>query len=60
MRVPPILKHEYMRCRFARRISTNGFEDRQHDDSYSYIFTGEYEMPEWNMGHVATTRSWPA
>ena len=23
------------------------------DDSYSYVFTGEYEMPEWNMGHVA-------
>jgi hypothetical protein len=22
-------------------------------DSYSYMFTPEYEMPEWNMGHVA-------
>ena len=30
------------------------------DDSYSYMFTGEYEMPEWNMGHVATTPSWRA
>ena len=23
------------------------------EDRYSYIFTGEYEMFEWNMGHVA-------
>ena len=23
------------------------------EDRYSYIFTGEYEIFEWNMGHVA-------
>ncbi|MGD9854394.1 MAG: hypothetical protein AB7U20_05520 [Planctomycetaceae bacterium] len=24
-----------------------------HEDPYSYMFTREYEMYEWNMGHVA-------
>jgi hypothetical protein len=23
------------------------------EDKYSYVFTGEYEIFEWNMGHVA-------
>src|SRR5690606_33606068 len=23
------------------------------EDRYSYVFTPEYEMQEWNMGHVA-------
>ena len=22
------------------------------DSTYSYLFTGEYEMPEWNLGHT--------
>jgi hypothetical protein len=53
MRVPPIL-HD----RYALSICSADFNEwiRKNasvDDSYSYVFTGEYEMPEWNMGHVA-------
>ncbi len=54
MRVPPILKDRY-----ALSICSADFNDWIRkmvsvDDSYSYVFTGEYEMPEWNMGHVAS------
>ncbi|MCI0333526.1 MAG: dienelactone hydrolase family protein [Planctomycetes bacterium] len=54
MRVPPILKDRYALC-----ICSADFNDWirkmvSAHDSYSYVFTGEYEMPEWNMGHVAS------
>ena len=53
MRVPPILGEMY-----AARICSGDFNDWIQknaivDDKHSYLFTGEYEMPEWNMGHVA-------
>ena len=53
VRVPPIL-HEL----YALSICSADFNEwirknTSADDSYSYLFTGEYEMPEWNMGHVA-------
>ena len=54
MRVPPILGEMYAAC-----ICSGDFNDwiqknASVDDSHSYMFTGEYEMPEWNMGHVAS------
>jgi dienelactone hydrolase len=54
MRVPPILKDRY-----ALSICSADFNDWIRkmvsvDDSYGYVFTGEYEMPEWNMAHVAS------
>ena len=54
MRVPPILKDHY-----ALSICSADFNDwirkmSTIDDSYGYVFTGEYEMPEWNMAHVAS------
>jgi dienelactone hydrolase len=53
MRVPTIL-HD----RFAVCVCSGDFNEWirkmvSTTDSYSYVFTGEYEMPEWNMGHVA-------
>jgi cephalosporin-C deacetylase-like acetyl esterase len=54
MRVPPLLKDRY-----AMSICSADFNDWIRkmvsvDDSYGYVFTGEYEMPEWNMGHIAS------
>ncbi len=54
IRVPAILNKQY-----ALSICSADFNDwiRKNssiDDSYSYVFTGEYEMPEWNMGHIAS------
>ena len=53
MRVPPILHDLY-----ALSICSADFNEWIRkiaivDDRHSYLFTGEYEMPEWNMGHVA-------
>jgi dienelactone hydrolase len=53
MRVPTILSDSY-----ALSICSGDFNDwvrkiSSVDDKYSYVFTPEYEMPEWNMGHVA-------
>ena len=54
MRVPPILDQ-----RFAACICSGDFNDwitkiATVDDGHGYIFTGEYEMPEWNMAHLAS------
>lgn len=54
MRVPAILNKQY-----ALSICSADFNDwirknASFDDNYSYVYTGEYEMPEWNMGHVAS------
>lgn len=54
IRVPPILGQKY-----ALSICSGDFNDwiskiATVDDSHGYIFTGEYEMPEWNMANVAS------
>jgi hypothetical protein len=53
VRVPPILD-KYYSC----SICSGDFNDwiqkiSTVDDHHSYVFTPEYEMPEWNMGNVA-------
>jgi hypothetical protein len=53
VRVPPILHEMY-----ALSICSADFNEWIRkiaivDDRHSYVYTGEYEMPEWNMGHVA-------
>ncbi len=54
MRVPPILKDQY-----CLSICSGDFNDWIRkvvtvDDKYGYVFTGEYEMPEWNLGNIAS------
>lgn len=51
MRVPAVLP------RYALSICSADFNEWVHknvsvDYSASYMFTGEYEMPEWNLGHT--------
>jgi dienelactone hydrolase len=52
MRVPPFIE------RYRVAICSGDFTDwprtiASHDERYSYIFTGEYEIPEWNLAHIA-------
>lgn len=52
VRVPPLLTN------YALSICSADFDEwnlkiTSVSDRYSYMFTGEYEMFEWNMGHVA-------
>ena len=52
VRVPPMLKQ------YALSICSADFNEwvvknASSEDGYSYVFTGEYEIFEWNMGHVA-------
>lgn len=52
VRVPPMLDG------YCLSICSADFDEWvlknvSSEDRYSYIFTGEYEMFEWNMGHVA-------
>jgi len=52
VRVPPMLKQ------YALSICSADFDEwnlknTTNEAPYSYIFTGEYEIFEWNMGHVA-------
>ncbi len=52
MRVPPFLDG------YCLTICSGDFTDWPHtiannSKPYSYVFTGEYEIPEWNLGHVA-------
>ena len=54
VRVPSVLSEHY-----ALSICSADFNDwiqknASVDDRHSYMYTGEYEMPEWNMGHVAS------
>ncbi|MBN2507203.1 MAG: hypothetical protein JXQ71_10955 [Verrucomicrobia bacterium] len=51
MRVPALLD------RYCLSICSADFNEwvRKNasvDSPYSYLFTGEYEMPEWNLGHT--------
>lgn len=53
MRVPPLVD------RYCLSICSGDFTDwvqtiATNEDRYGYIFTGEYEVPEWNMAHVAS------
>lgn len=52
VRVPPFVKG------YALSICSADFDEWvlkivSNIDRYSYLFTGEYEIFEWNMGHVA-------
>jgi dienelactone hydrolase len=53
MRVPPFVEgYALSICSgdftdWARTITTN-------QERYGYAFTGEYEIPEWNLGHIAS------
>jgi cephalosporin-C deacetylase-like acetyl esterase len=54
MRVPSMLSD-----RFAACVCSGDFNDWIRklvtvDDAHTYVRTGEYEMPEWNMAHVAS------
>jgi dienelactone hydrolase len=53
MRVPPILDEMYAACICSADFNEWIRKNASADDKFSYLFTGEYEMPEWNMGHVA-------
>ncbi len=51
MRVPAVLD------RYCLSICSADFNEWVQknvtvDSGYSYVFTGEYEMPEWNLGHT--------
>ena len=52
MRVPPFVE------RYTLAICSGDFTDwprtvASSDETYSYLFTSEYEIPEWNLAHVA-------
>lgn len=52
VRVPPMVE------RYALSICSADFDEWilknvTNKEKYSYVFTGEYEMFDWNMGHVA-------
>jgi dienelactone hydrolase len=53
VRVPPILADKYALSICSADFNEWVRKNASTDDGYSYMFTGEYEMPEWNMGHVA-------
>jgi dienelactone hydrolase len=51
MRVPPVIE------RYCLSICSADFNEWVQkcvttESPYSYMFTGEYEMPEWNLGHT--------
>ncbi|MFM8726393.1 MAG: hypothetical protein ACKON9_14855, partial [Planctomycetaceae bacterium] len=53
MRVPALLEA------YRLSICSGDFTDwprtiASNDERYSYVFTGEYEIPEWNLAHVAS------
>jgi len=53
MRVPPLVDQ------YCLSICSGDFTDwvktiATNEDRFGYIFTGEYEIPEWNMAHVAS------
>lgn len=52
MRVPPLLQQ------YRVAICSGDFTDwprtiSANDERFSYVFTGEYEIPEWNLAHLA-------
>ena len=58
VRVPPMLTQSEDRVGYCLSICSADFNEWvkknvSNEDRYSYLFTGEYEIFEWNMGHVA-------
>jgi dienelactone hydrolase len=58
VRVPPMLVPTDDRVGYCLSICSADFNEwvrknTSNEDRYSYVFTGEYEIFEWNMGHVA-------
>lgn len=58
VRVPPMLTQGKDRVGYCLSICSADFNEWvkknvSNEDRYSYLFTGEYEIFEWNMGHVA-------
>ena len=53
MRVPPLVDRYYL------SICSGDFTDwprtiASNEERFSYLFTTEYEIPEWNLAHVAS------
>jgi hypothetical protein len=53
VRVPPILSDLYALSICSADFNEWVRKNASADDKYSYVFTPEYEMQEWNLGHVA-------
>ncbi len=58
VRVPPMLVPSDDKPGYCLSICSADFNEwvrknTSSEDRYSYIYTGEYEIFEWNMGHVA-------
>ncbi len=58
VRVPPMLVPTKNRPGYCLSICSADYNEwvkknTSDEDGYSYVFTGEYEIFEWNMGHVA-------
>jgi dienelactone hydrolase len=53
VRVPPILNEMYACSICSADFNEWVRKNASADDSYSYMFTPEWEMFEWNLGHVA-------
>ncbi len=58
VRVPPMLVPSDKRPGYCLSICSADYNEwvkknTSDEDGYSYVFTGEYEIFEWNMGHVA-------
>ncbi len=58
VRVPPLLPPSENEPGYCLSICSADYNEwiRKNvsaEDRYSYVYTGEYEMFEWNMGHVA-------
>lgn len=58
VRVPPMLVPTDKRPGYCLSICSADYNEwvkknTSDEDAYSYVFTGEYEIFEWNMGHFA-------
>ncbi len=58
VRVPPMLPPREGKPGYCLSICSADFNEwvrknASSEDRYSYVYTGEYEIFEWNMGHVA-------
>lgn len=58
VRVPPMLSGRHGQAAYCLSICSADYDEWvlkivTSEDRYSYIFSGEYEIDEWNMGHVA-------
>jgi len=58
VRVPPMLPPKTGKAGYCLSICSADYDEWvlkivTNEEHYSYVFTGEYEISEWNMGHVA-------